>query len=168
MFQIKLNKRTWLLRITLACSALLLVSFFIIIFRGAIWSPHSIDENTSALELGITTMIRQSGRRVWLTRLDELQRKKLHTISQFVFNQGGCEIEQQICFVKSETSQQGVLIVYVEKKPDILATEVAWQGGFINPKNGAIYDLLGRLYRSNINVNNDSIAKYINVPPVQP
>jgi len=150
MFQIKLNKRTWLLRITLACSALLLVSFFIIIFRGAIWSPHSIDENTSALELGITTMIRQSGRRVWVTRLDELQRKKLHTISQFVFNQGG------------------VLIVYVEKKPDILATEVAWQGGFINPKNGAIYDLLGRLYRSNINVNNDSIAKYINVPPVQP
>ena len=163
MSRIKFNKRIWLLRLTVSFAILLFVSFLFIFFRGLAWSPNTIDENTSQLELGITTLIRQSGQRFWVTRLDQLQRQKLQIIAQFVFNEGGCQLQEQVCFVKSKTTKQGVLIVYVSEKPDILVTEVAWQGGFINPNNGAVYDLLGRLYRSSMKGNDDKVERYINV-----
>ena len=162
MSRTKLNKRIWLLRLTISFAILLLVSFLFIFFRGLAWNPHTIQENTSELELGVTTMLRQSRQRVWVTRLDQLQRQRLQLIDRFVFNEGGCQLQEQVCFIKSETTQQGVLIVYVNEKPDILATEVVWQGGFINPNNGAVYDLLGRLYRGSIKDNNDLVARYIN------
>ena len=164
MSPIKLNKRIWLLRITTSFAVLFLVSFLFILFRGMAWSPHGIDEDISKLELGITTMIRYSGQRSWVTRLDQQQRQKLQKNNQFVHAEGGCEIKQPLCFIKAETTKQGVLFVYVNTKPDILPIETVWLGWFINPNNGAVYDLLGRLYRGSVKENDDQIERYINIP----
>lgn len=156
------NKRAWLARMTAFVALSLLFSFLFILVRGVVWSPHEIDDNTLTLELGATTMLRESGQRLWVTRLNEQQRNQLAAMVQFVFTDGGCSAEQRFCRINSATAQQGIMIVYVDKKPDTLSAEATWLGSFINPTNGAVYDLLGRLYRTHDH-QADTVDRFINV-----
>ena len=143
--QEKNNKRLWLVRMTFSAVVILIVLFLFIFFRGLAWSPDTSEKKSSELNTGSTKLIRQDGQRLWATRLSEIQRQELVKLTPFVTTGNGCAPEG-ICFVQPETSQQGVIIIYIEKKPDVLVSETPWIGGFINPVNGAVYDLLGRLY----------------------
>ena len=161
------NKRLWLTRITIFFVALLFLLFLFIFFRGIAWSPNTTETKSSQLNVGSTTLIRQEGQRLWATRLSDKQRKELVDLNPFVFTGDGCAT-QEICLIQSETSQQGVIVIYIDKKPDALTPETKWLGGFIDPSNGAIYDLLGRLYRDSAysasvkNTTVNDIKKFIN------
>lgn len=154
------NKRIWLVRLTSICATLLLLTFLFVILRGIAWSPHEIETNTAEIELGSTKLIHQSGQRLWVSRLTDLQRQNLSSLSNEVFLEGGCVIKDELCLIDSATDQQGIIMIYLENKPDVLTDKTPWFGGFINPRNGAIYDLLGRLYRQS--AKSEQLKKFIN------
>ena len=165
MIQQGSKRRTWLVRMTTMIALLLMLSFLIVLFRGILWSPQNRDINSSELELGVTTMFKLSNKRVWATRLDEQQRQQFSALHKYVHSGGGCQIQAEVCYIKSVTPKQGVFIIYIKEKPNILAMEVEWIGGFINPNNGAIYDLFGRLYRDSVRKNSLNVDEYINILP---
>lgn len=142
----KNNKRLWLTRLTIFFAIILILLFLFIFFRGVVWSPNKTKKKSSQLHVGSTTLIRQEGQRLWATRLSDKQREELADLNPFVFTGNGCG-KEEICLIQSATSQQGVIVIYIDNKPDALTPETKWLGGFIDPSNGAIYDLLGRLYR---------------------
>ena len=44
--------------------------------------------------------------------------------------------------------RSGIEIVFSLDHPIQLASGVQWYGGFVDPTNGAVYDRLGRAYKS--------------------
>ena len=151
--------RSWLIKTTIVASSLFVLSFVFIFVRGMVWSPNTIKDSDSNIELGTTALIQHQGQRLWSTRLLPEQRLQLEKINDYVFVGGGCDIQTKRCLLESKTNRQGVIIRYLESKPDIFKNQIPWAGGFINPTNGAIYDLLGRLYRANSN--SEKVLKFI-------
>ncbi len=144
---LQLDKRQWLVRATTFIILLLLATFIFIFMRGLMWTPNEVHEANSELELGVTDLVRRQGKRLWLTRLSKQQKAILRTATPFVVKGGGCSLQQENCWIQSETGQQGIVIRYIKDKPATLSNETPWTGGFINPINGAIYDLSGRYYK---------------------
>lgn len=140
--------RQWLIRLTTLMAFLLVASFVGILIRGVAWSPSEVKDIEVGIELGSTELVKHQRQRVWLTRFSPEQRKKIVQITPFVVVEGGCDTEAEKCLVQSTTNRQGVIVRYVQAKPDTLNNDVVWIGGFIDPTTGAIYDLLGRLYKN--------------------
>lgn len=151
--------RSWLIRATVSMAGLFVLCFLVIFVRGLFWSPNQVNDSQTTIDLGSTELVQQQRARLWLTRLSPNQRKRLEKIDQYVFTEGGCDAQLDKCLVQSKTSRQGVIIRYVEAKPDILKNDIPWIGGFINPVNSAIYDVLGRLYRDS--KSDESTLKFI-------
>ena len=139
--------RQWLVRATTLIILLLLASFIFIFIRGLMWSPNEINKPGAYLELGVTDLVHHQGQRLWVTKFSEEQKAILQTITSFVADSNGCQLQQEICWIQSETERQGVVIRFIKNKPEALSNETPWVGGFINPLNGAVYDLSGRYYR---------------------
>jgi len=166
------NQRKWLLRLTALISIAFLVSFFYIFIRGLIWSPNSIDNRLDLsavqLSLGTSDIFQFSGKRVWLTRFSEKQHEQLRNMNEFVYQEGGCDLgeinteKESYCMLQVETQIQGVIIRYISERPHSLSKDTPWVGGFINPADGAIYDLSGRLYKQ-ILIDSENTRRHINI-----
>ncbi len=140
--------RQWLIRLTALMAFLLVASFVGILVRGVAWSPSEVKDIEAGIELGSTELVKHQSQRLWLTRFSPEQRKKMVQINPYVVTEGGCDLGAEKCLVQSTTNRQGVIVRYVQAKPDTLNNDVVWMGGFIDPTTGAIYDLLGRLYKN--------------------
>ncbi len=151
--------RKWLIRLTALMIFLLVASFVTIFFRGLAWSPSEMKDIESNIELGVTELIQYQNQRLWLTKFSSEQRQKLVEINPFVVSEEGCGLTAEQCLVQSATNRQGVIVRYIQAKPDILKNDVLWIGGFIDPTTGATYDLLGRLYKNS--VRNQQVANSI-------
>jgi len=46
----------------------------------------------------------------------------------------------------AETDRSGVMVQYTAERPDGLAADVSWRGGFVDPGSRAVFDLAGRRY----------------------
>ena len=112
------------------------------------WVPDQ-QKNSIDLTEGETQLISYQGNRVWMTRVSNLQKQQLTMLSSLVHQDTGCDVSQETCFVQSETDRQGILLLYLKEKPDVLSKNQEWFGGFLNPATNAVYDLLGRGYLSN-------------------
>ena len=145
------NKRRQRLKyITLSCFLLILVVFSYIIVRGAMWSPPlSSSAEKLDVPVGETLMQRIKGQRFWVTRLSEQQLRHLESLSEWVQVESSCELALGLCAVNVNTQRFGVLLRYSANRPNMLADETPWFGGYINPNNGSVYDLLGRGYLRN-------------------
>lgn len=83
-----------------------------------------------------------------MTHLNDRQREALSKVPATVIRlNSGCVPQTQYCLLSAATTRPGVELRFVSKKPVALGREAIWEGGFINPDNGAIFDLLGRAYR---------------------
>lgn len=97
----------------------------------------SQDAQTFAnLPLGATELRRLNGQRVWVTRLSDQQQR-------FLGEAHACAA-RTYCVILAATERPGVELVFVSERPLQLPTNVAWNGGFVNPSNGSVYDFGGR------------------------
>ena len=144
-------RKIWLKRLTLILSSAFILMFIFIILRGLTWSQSRIEDHISAIGIGTTEVIHYHGKKVWATRFSQNQLANLSVTDDYVFQQGGCYITEKslidYCLVITQTQQQGVVIRYIKEKPNNLSADIPWNGGYINPVNGAVYHLLGRLYK---------------------
>lgn len=46
----------------------------------------------------------------------------------------------------AETEESGIIIRYVEERPSRLDDDLSWHGGFVDPRDGAVFDAAGRRY----------------------
>lgn len=145
------NKRRQRLKyITLSCFLLILAVFSYIIVRGATWSPP-LSNSAEKLDVpvGETHMHRIKGQRFWVTRLSAQQLRQLEGLSEWVQVESSCELTLGLCAVDANTERFGVSLRYSANLPDVLTDDIPWFGGYINPNNGSVYDLLGRGYLRN-------------------
>jgi len=151
-------QRKWLLRLIALISIAFILCFIFIFIRGSTWSPNSLDNHMeiSSVQLpkGTSEIIHFSGMRVWLTSLSDEQIEQLRQMNNFVYQEGGCDLgeinneKDRYCMLQVETQIQGVIMRYISERPHSISKDIPWVSGFINPVDGAIYDLLGRLYKS--------------------
>jgi len=142
--------RHQLLRIIKIFILLLIAGFLFVLFKVGSWTPATNQlPDTSGLLQGQTAMFKVENKPYWVSRFSSQQLKKLATLKDHIHNGTGCKLEQALCWVTANTNRQGVLIRYSKQKPSNVKANQPWYGGFVNPANGAVYDLLGRGYLSN-------------------
>ena len=133
----------------------LAIAFLIILFKGAFVGTRIISKASSTdlesqinnIKEGNTVILRLDQQRVWVTRFSQQQLNFNQNLSSSVIShKDGCFVSSSFCIVKTETKRQGVEIRYSLDRPAQVAENVEWNGGFVNPGNGAVYDLLGRAY----------------------
>jgi len=115
----------------------------------ATWSPDfDLANEISEVTAGETRLVSLKGKRFWVTRFSEEQKEQMAKLEGLVHQDTVCR-ESEFCIVNIETSRLGVIIRYSSEKPTQLASTYAWFGGFVNPDDGAVYDLMGRGYLTN-------------------
>ena len=101
------------------------------------------------VQIGETAMRRVHNTRVWVTRLSPILRNQLAELDELVVNpSSGCALNVDVCPLLASTERSGIEIVFSLDHPIQLASGVQWYGGFVDPTNGAVYDRLGRAYKS--------------------
>ncbi|MGH1540387.1 MAG: hypothetical protein ACRBHB_08185 [Arenicella sp.] len=142
------------------CCVVVFAVFTGIIINGMFWSPSTSNSPKwlDTMTLGETKLLRFGSKRQWVTRLNVQQQQFLQGLSDHVYSDSACSLQQSLCQVYADSVTQGVLIQFVQKTPDQLPADVPWNGGFVDPGNGAIYDLSGRGYVSNVDGARKSIA----------
>jgi len=116
----------------------------------ATWSPYiDLDTGTADLGSGEVKLMKLNGTKYWAIRLNPAQKSQLEAVDKWTYPVPYCDSSYSVCLVAVDTQRQGILIREAITKPKQLSREEAWVGGFINPANGAVYDLMGRGYRSN-------------------
>ena len=144
------SRKTKLIKLVTGLFLCLIIVFIYVGFKMATWSPNQSKSNSKQLVLeGETKLIVKDGNHFWLTRLSSQQRQDMISISDQVFSKSGCSIETDVCQITAQSQHSAVLIVYVSTKPAQLSVDQLWFGGYVNPVDGAVYDLLGRGYLTN-------------------
>lgn len=100
------------------------------------------------LPLGQATLRRVDGRRLWITRVSDQQRRDAALNKPFLIDsQTGCQPQQAICALSATAAKHSLDIAFSLKAPPQLPDQANWIGGFVDPTTGAVFDLLGRPYR---------------------
>ena len=131
----------------------MVLSFASILLNGTVFFiPDSLDERASAqqfegLLVGESQLRRVNKQIVWVTYLSDIQKNNLASLTdaQVQLN-NACDDAHQYCILLAETDRSGIQLQYTNTSPPQLPIELPWYGGFVNPANGAVYDLLGRAY----------------------
>lgn len=156
-----MSRRELLGRLVRLMLLLVAVSFFMVLMLSLDTSPNGQSDAQSGssniraelaqgMGLGETRMRRYRDQRVWVTRLDSNLRQKLFLLDKVIPDPSqGCGASQDLCVVAAATLQDGIEIVYSTIAPPQLAGHLPWYGGFVNPRTGNTYDLLGRAYTAN-------------------
>lgn len=148
-----ISQRLWLPRLVAALFVSLILVFVFILIRGATFTTHKQVADLPAL--GTASLEQKKGVYYWLNNYSDTQRSMRAQIDKWVVvaNAGcaGGAAESSICALSAETGKQGVRIIYRKERPPLMKRNIPWQGGYINPVNGAIYDLFGRAYKSSVN-----------------
>lgn len=128
-----------------------LFAFVFVLFRS-LSGPSLTGQSTvefTDVQIGETTIRRIQSTRVWVTRLSPVLRNQLVTLDDLVVNpNSGCALNTDVCALFASTERSGIDIVFSTEHPIQLASGVQWYGGFVDPTNGAVYDRLGRAYKS--------------------
>lgn len=142
-----------LTRIVILLCAVVLFSFASILLNGTIFfvSPSvekkSVHSSFDDLIIGETKLRRVGKRVVWVTLLSAMQKSNMQQLTAgLVDHNEGCDLSQVYCVLLADTKQSGISLRYTAAAPPQLPNTVPWFGGFVNPTNGAVYDLLGRAY----------------------
>jgi len=143
-----LNK-TVLSRVVKLLMSCFVLAFLYVLFRMATWTPaFDLANEISEVTVGETKLVSLKGKRFWVTRFSQEQKQQMDKLKGLVHQDTVCS-ESEFCLVKIDTSRLGVIIRYTIDKPAQLVTPNPWFGGFVNPANGAVYDLKGRGYVTN-------------------
>lgn len=138
--------------------ALLVTAFFLILIGGFDLDGSGPDgrdahlAKESAFEfdevaLGETKLRRYQSKRVWVSRLSDRQKTQLENLNPFLLEPNtGCSPQATLCVVLAAAQTQGFDLSYTKAPPPQLPSEVPWIGGFVDPTNGVVYDLLGRVF----------------------
>jgi len=132
--------------------SLLLVGFVYVLFAGLSSRDHNPINSAIQFDVpsGKTEIRRYQGQRTWITHLLQNQVTELRNVDLWVINSlSGCEPQQVWCLVQTKTQKQGIEIQFTNARPPSLKHDTPWVGGYVNPNNGAVYDLLGRAYKNN-------------------
>ena len=128
----------------------LLVMAFVWSFFSGLFGPSVSDTNGdvyAGIAPGETAMRRIQGERVWVTRLDGKLKGQLAGLdSQFIKPEAKCALRQEYCLIPAATDRAGIELRYTLAAPAQLASGLPWFGGYVDPGDGAVYDLLGRVY----------------------
>ena len=129
--------RQLLRRLITAGFSLLLIGFVYILVRGLGGGPE-LDRPAefSDITIGQTAKRRLQGQRVWVTRFDQTSSDKLDA-------EHPCAITP-VCIVSAVGQNDSVDIMYSAAPPPQLARGIEWNGGFVDPSSGVVYDLSGR------------------------
>jgi len=147
---VKVLNKTYLRRAVKTLFLCFVFVFLFILFRFSTWSPYiDLDTGTADLGSGEVKLIKLNGKRYWAVRLAPTQRAQLSSVASFTYATPYCDDVYPVCLMSVETERQGILIRQTTTKPSQLKRSEVWFGGFVNPANGAVYDLMGRGYRSN-------------------
>jgi hypothetical protein len=137
------------------------LAFFAYIYFSGLSSTSSnttdnnIDQSAQlALKIaqGETQFVKLNGERSWVSHLSKAQKNQLKSLAPFVNSThatNACTLGSKICTIKMATNKSGIEIRYSEKAPAFLKPNIPWYGGFVDPSNQAVYDLLGRGYLRN-------------------
>jgi hypothetical protein len=128
-------------------------AFIVVLFSSLVSAPTASSDPQSILRFadiqkGATGKRRIDGIPVWVSHLSSKQIDDLTRIKADVVDDGGCQ-RKQYCIIDARTKQQGIDLSFTAQRPPQVPDTTAWLGGFVNPLNGAVYDLLGRAYRLN-------------------
>lgn len=143
----KTNKRIWLKVLVKLCCLFLLGAFLMIFVKGLFWSPNLNKDQRDNIVEGEPTIIRANNKRLWLVRFNEAQRRQWLVLSAAV-HAGGCQPDQQTCSIVADMGN-GIVLQYLQVRPPQIESDTPWIGGYVNPVNGAVYDLFGRGYLNN-------------------
>jgi hypothetical protein len=130
---------------------LIVLAFAFVLGSGINYQKEALSSSTNDMfaevGLGTTAMRRHSSTRVWVTRLDNTQRKILKEITHHVRDpQGGCSASTPVCVLLAQSVYAGLDLSYTLKAPPQIPESVPWVGGFVDPSSGSVFDLLGRSY----------------------
>ncbi len=146
--------RVVLVRLVAVMALIVVCAFLFILLKGTLGSglqtnaSNSSDELVHNLALGETALRRDDAQLFWVSRLTTEQTNELSLFSDSIVQlDSGCLLESQICILSSQTERSGVQLRFVEQAPIQLPSDTPWTGGFVNPNDGAVYDLIGRPYR---------------------
>lgn len=113
-------------------------------------TPHSTaverGEFTHVLS-GQTVLRRVNGRRVWVSRLSAQQQTVLNLNNPYLVDQISSCGDPEVCVLLASAARHGLDIVFSKQQPPQLPSKVIWDGGFVDPTSGAVFDLLGRPYQ---------------------
>lgn len=141
--------RERLRRVVGAMSAILVVAFIWVFFSGLFTGSSSVTDHRSLNNIapGHTVMSRINQQRAWVTVLSDAQRRQLEQFDDAaVVTTHGCQITEAICVILAATARAGIELRFVDDVPAALPEGLPWAGGFVNPDTGAVYDLIGRAY----------------------
>lgn len=144
-----MERRQVLEHLVIAMLAIAFLAFIYVSFRSLSSGVDSEPEQLQNVHKGQTAMRRMDGRRVWISHLSDGQKTALQAFSEdTVVVDTGCPLTARYCIVDAATKRVGVELVYSSERPSVMLKSKAWEGGFIDPDSGAIYDLLGRAYQA--------------------
>ena len=150
-----MNKRLLLSRLVSASFLALLLLFLWVFFNGIGSSRFFSDDQTSGLSLfkglqpGESALRRYQREMVWVTYLDQSLRDRLIEASPYLVDAGsGCNISQRYCVVSAKTKLDSIYLQFTLQEPQKLTSGTPWFGGYVDPTNGEVYDLLGRAYQT--------------------
>lgn len=127
--------------------AVLLLGFLFILLVGALSGPPGPSQTLAELPAGHTQLKHLKGQRVWVSRISPAQSSALLAFSESIIQTGtGCPAAGEVCMVVAATTRRGIELRFQREVPPALDPRLPWIGGFIDPNNGAVYDLLGRAY----------------------
>ena len=133
--------------------ALLLLSFASILLNGTVFfAPDSFNQTTTGeylddLVTGEPELRRLNKSVTWAILLSEVQKNNIAQLTASQVKYGtGCESTREYCVLVAEIGQSGFNLRFTADAPPQLPNGLPWFGGFVNPIDGSVYDLLGRAY----------------------
>jgi len=117
-------------------------------FNPLIDSDQRAEKLTDELAIGDSELRRAEGELIWISYLSTEQMNELAAYTDAIVRlDTGCAVDMQYCGLSAETGQTGIQFRWSESPPPQVPIGLPWSGGFVNPVNGAVYDLLGRAYQ---------------------
>ena len=151
-----MSKRHFLIFSVASLFTCLFLAFAWVFFNGLFIksaTPVATDkltQITGRVPVGEVAMRRYKNQAIWVVHLSAAQLTVLKEIEPYVFNPKlGCDLNKLYCLLQTQTARDGINVQFSEAEPPQLKTGTPWVGGFVDPNNGSVYDLVGRAYTQN-------------------
>lgn len=142
------NVNAWLPKLVKAMFIALIAVFIFILVQGAMFTGKGSSLTKALPAIGTVSLNNKKGMYYWINHYSDAQLSVRTKLDKWVVDAiEGCPESQSFCALSAETGQQGVRIIYSEQSPPLMKSDTPWFGGYINPVNGAVYDLFGRAYK---------------------
>lgn len=125
---------------------LLLALAFAFVLLNSLFGAKKQTAVFADMAIGETALKYIDGERAWVTHLNT--NGGFNAIDDYVVQGQGCDKSGQFCVLAAQTQTRGINLIFSAIAPAQLANDAPWFGGFIDPTNNAVYDLLGRQYIS--------------------